>query len=105
MAFLIMPISNVETNYEFSTTLDEVTYNFGFRFNFRSQLWMIDIFDTESNPVYLGIPIYVNTDVFAQLKSYNIPQSLMICINNAANAVQPDRDTFSDDVVLLYEVA
>ena len=99
-----IPISNGRIDYRFTTGLSGVNYTLRFKYNYRSGVWMMDISDSEDNPIYLGIPIYVLTDILRQVRAYDVPQELMVCFNNLAPLEEPTRDSFSEDVILLYEV-
>ena len=101
---ITLPISNTTTDFDFFITLDEVRYLLQFRYNYRSSLWMLNILDGESAPVYMGIPIHVFQDLLAQVRSYDVPQKLLLCMNNLSENDNPTRDSFSEEVVLLYDV-
>lgn len=105
MALVNLPITNIAIDYTFETTLDSVSYILGFRYNYRSGIWMLDISTSENVPVYMGIPIFINWDITSQIKSYDIPTGLLLCLNNLEGEIAPTRDTFSQDVVLLYNEA
>jgi len=102
MALLTLPISNIRSNYEFTSTLDGVEYTFNFRYNPRSKVWNMSIADETNTPIVTNIPIYVNQDLLSQYKAYPIPQGLMMCVNNLDGISEPTRDNFSVDTAILY---
>ncbi len=103
MALVNLPISNVNIDYKFITTLGDSDYQLGFRYNYRSNTWMLDILTTESEPIYMGIPIQLNVDILGQIRAYDIPKGVLVCINNLDEEEIPNRENFSKEVVLLFE--
>lgn len=103
MAFRQIPISNVDTDYEFSTALNGKTYLFRFHYNFRAMAWIMDISDDQSIPIYMGTPIHVDFDMLAQISSYRVPPGILLCINRLLSQEEPTRDSFSKDTLLLYD--
>ena len=102
MALLSLPISNIRSNYEFTSTLDDVEYNLNFRYNPRSKVWYLSIADETNTVIVANIPIYINQDLLAQYRAYPIPQGLMMCVNNSDGITEPTRDNFSVETVILY---
>ena len=103
MALVNLPISNVSIDYKFITALGGGDYLLGFKYNYRSGSWMLDILTTENEPVYMGIPIQLNIDILRQIRAYDIPKGVLVCINNLNEQEIPNRDNFSKEVVLLFE--
>lgn len=99
-----LPISNGRIDYRFLTSLSDTNYNLRFKYNYRSTVWMLDILDDENNPIYMGIPIYILSDLLRQIRAYDLPQELMVCFNNLSQFEEPTRNSFAEEVVLLYEV-
>jgi len=102
VAFEVLPISNINMNYDFSITLDDVIYTLEFRYNYRAQIWILNIYDEDENPIYLGLPIQVKLSVTRQVIAYDVPEKVLLVINNLFDNIEATRDTFSQDVLLMY---
>ena len=99
-----LPISNGLIDYDFTVDLSGTFYTLRFRYNYRSNTWMMDINNQTGDALYVGIPIYINVDILRQIRSYNIPKDILLALNNFDSTADPDRNSFSEDVVLTYGI-
>ena len=83
MAFLEIPLSNVDPAFTFTTDLDGETFNFEFRWNTRVQLWIFDLFDNLGDPIQLGNPFNTGNIFLRQNVSWRKPKGDLIAINNS----------------------
>lgn len=106
MSIRILPFTSSLAKERFRTTLDDTTYEFLYRFNFRTQRWTMTIRDDAGNDLLTGIPIICNSLL---LKNYqynlNLPQGKLIAINLVEDGIPPTRETLGTDVIVAYEDA
>ena len=57
-------------------TLNGTNYNLRVWWNAPNQLWYIDFFDTQNNPILLGIPMTTGTDLLGQYEYLEFGGSL-----------------------------
>lgn len=58
---ITIPLRASLANYEFNTTINEVTYAFSMRWNARDSAWYMDILEVDQTPVVYGVKIVLGT--------------------------------------------
>lgn len=103
MAFFQIPVRSDIDSYRFRTTLEGAIYLLKFRFNKRMDHWVMDIFDTDENPVIVGRPIMVQIDPFRIFVEEDLPPGNIIPVNLEELNVDPGIDDLGNKVLLFYE--
>lgn len=106
MALIQIPIRNDIPAYQMRVDLDGITYRLDFDYNTRTTLWRMSILDDAGNPLVYSIPMLIDFLLTIQFKHINsFPPGDFLLINLKEENVNPDRTTFSEDVVLFYNEA
>ncbi len=104
MAVREIPVRNDIAAYSFSVDLDNITYNFNFKFNDRTNLWSIDISNDAEVLLVAGIPLFVKQDLLQFFRHESrLPQGTLFAANLVNENLPPDRDNLGTEVVLLYD--
>lgn len=98
----IIPLGNTLPWYKFRINLSGTTYTLHFRFNSRSQRWIMDVNDSSDNPIVQGIPVLINRDLFGQYDTLPLPDGVMFAVDNTGNDTQPTQYSFGLDHTLYY---
>ena len=87
---MIKQLSVIQGSQTFSSTLNGVNYNFSIIW--RGTEYILDLLDTNKNPIICGIPLVPGVDLLAPYKYLNLGFSLSI--SNTTNPMQ--EMTYSD---------
>lgn len=63
MAFLQLPTESEKLKYKIKTTIKGVDFWFHYRYNIRAKKWVINIYDSDENPLILGIFVNQNSTI------------------------------------------
>lgn len=102
MATLILPVRNDIAAYIFQVELDGSLYFFDFRYNTRMERWICDILDSEQSPLLSGIVMLTNFSLLAGFNDPDLPPGDLYCIDQSEKNRNPDRQSFGEDVKLVY---
>ncbi len=102
MATLELPVRSDLPAFTFRQELEGSVYTLGFRFNERIAQWIMDILSEQEVPIVMGIPVLTEVEMTERFKYLSIPQGYFVCIDETGKQRNPDRDTFGDEVKLLY---
>jgi len=105
MAIKQLPVSSDSANYQFKTDLDGTTYIFKFRFNTRSDKWMMDISTEDGIKLLSGIPLLVEARLINRFVDVRLPQGTLFLINTKDEYVECGRYDLGNDCLLLYSEA
>jgi len=64
--FIQIPLTPEEYNYEFSTIIGDTTYIIWIYFNRRMGRWILNIKDENNDPIVMGIPILVGSQLLSR---------------------------------------
>lgn len=59
----LLPLEPSNPNYEFTTSIDSVPYQFRFRWNSRASAWFMDIREQDDTPIVLGVKVVLGTSL------------------------------------------
>lgn len=100
---LVVPTSAIP-DYVERVTLDDVSYVLRFRWNTRGEMWFLDIFDADNNPLVYGRPCLVGNDLIAHLHHVEgMPPGELVPFDTTDRQVDPGLLDFGRRVLLLYE--
>jgi hypothetical protein len=74
------------TNQLLSVTLNGVLYNLRVIWNAIAQIWVMDIYDSSSNPVLLGVPLVSGGDLLWQFEYLGIGGQMYAQTSNDTDA-------------------
>lgn len=83
-------------------TLSGNLYNLRFRFNVRSNRWIMDIADANNTDVLLGLPVLILRNLNNQFVVTGNPPGVLYADDNSQNDAQPSRLSFGIDHTMYY---
>lgn len=103
MAIVKLPVSTILDSYNFTISLESVIYNFEFKYNARRKRWLMDIYDSERNPILLGTAMLTNVDIASRFKSESLPPGVFMVFDLSGLNKNPEQFDLGDNVILLYQ--
>ena len=103
MAIIEIPVRNDLPSYEFRVELENVTYFFQFKYNFRKSRWNVDILNQDKEDVLSGIPMLTDVDLRSHFKQENLPPGRFLVFDFEGKQKNPEQFDLSDRVLFLYE--
>lgn len=105
MATLQIPVRNDLPAYQMRVELDGELFELSFRYNLRMTRWIMDILDSEENPIVIGIPLLTNVDLFKRYKDERLPQGTMLLFEEQGLDDNAEREDLAQSHFLLYSEA
>ena len=102
MAVFELPVRSDLPAYTFKQELEGSVYTFGFRFNERFGVWIMDISDEVGSPIILGTPVYTDVNILGRFPYESLPPGFFVCIDQTGEQRNPSRDDFGNEIKLLY---
>ena len=97
-----MPLDQEVPWYEFSVTLEQVTYTFEISYNSRAARWRMSILDSAANPVLMGVPLMVNRDLTGPYHYLSIPPGGFCVLDASGTSTEATLSSFLLDHTLYY---
>lgn len=97
-----VPARNDLPWYKFKITLSNVIFTLHFRFNSRSNRWIMDINDPSDNPILSGIPVLIQRNLTSQYTTFTVPAGTFFAIDDTNKDTQPTQFSFGTDHSLWY---
>lgn len=95
-------VDSILSNKQFRTELDGSFYLFDFRFNSRATVWMMNIYDENSDIIRSGIPLLLGVDLLGRFQDSRLPPGPLFVMNLKDENVEASRDDLGNDVQLFY---
>jgi len=106
MSNLFIPVPSGDSPpSEQRTLLDNVSYRMTFRYNARTDSWMLDVATADGVPLVQGIRIRNNRALLKQHTSAELPAGVIAAVALAEPGLEVGRDDFGTRVVLVYAEA
>lgn len=102
---LQIPVRSDIPAYEFQITLEGTPYRLAFRFNGRSQRWIMDIKDQAGASILSGIMILVGSDLTSRFRSISGPPGRFFAVDSSNQNLPPLEADLGNRVLLYYEEA
>lgn len=84
--------------YTTRVKMDGVDYNCRFAWNTRMERWFVDVYDSESNPIVMGLVLNVNTPLFRYYKTDDrMPPGEMMALCRTPDQEDPGLDDMGSD--------
>lgn len=105
MAVYEIPVVSEESPYSFKIVLSGITVNLRFRWNWRANLWLMDIFDANNQPLVYGVALVLGMDL---TKAYrydvdNFPQGTFFLQDSMGKNTEANFNNFGKTVFLAYD--
>lgn len=91
-------------NQRFTIFLSGVQYSLVVRWNAFISAWSMDCYDTNENPLFLGVPLVTGTDLLEQLAYLGIGGQLIVQSDGVVEAV-PTFENLGSVGHLYYRIA
>lgn len=102
MTFFEIPARNDLPWYTFKITLSGTIFTLRFRFNTRSQRWILDVADSSNNDILDGIPLLIGRNLTGQFVIPGLPVGFMFVTDDTNEDTQPTRFSFGQDHSIGY---
>lgn len=104
MTYFGIPVNTQFPWQSIRIALSSVTYTLSFRFNSRSQRWVMDINDGSNNPILSGLVLLINEDLTYQYKNTfdNLPPGTFFVLDNTGQSMEPGPTSFGVTHTLFY---
>lgn len=100
-----IPVRSDIFSYTERLELEGTVYLFGFNWNARMEVWIMNISTSEEEPILLGIPVHVNWSLIEQFKDSRLPPGEIFAINVEEENDAPTIDNFGSQIKLLYKAS
>lgn len=102
MATLEIPIQVGDASFKIRTILEDIQLVMKFDWNGRDTKWNVSIYDTSENPLVLGLPLNINTELLARFEIVGLPPGLMMLFDSSGKNEEAGRDDLGDRCKLIY---
>lgn len=68
----VFEIPTQPQNQQFTVSLGGTTYTMRLKWNAANQSWVMDLMDSQQNPILSGVPVVTGADLLAQFKYLGI---------------------------------
>ena len=103
MANFLVPLDNQDPCFLFDTNLSGKRFFLRYRFNGRSNMWTVDLYDANSKIIAYTIPFYSESSLLRFLSNANQPEGDLIAVNLNKPGIDADRFLLGSDVKLIYD--
>ena len=100
MAVFEIPLDAQDPAFTFFVDLDGSTFEFFFRWNTRTELWMFDVYDEAGEAVQLGNPLVLDFELLAQRQISSKWPGVLFASSTSGDV--PDRWNIGGDIKLFY---
>lgn len=97
-----LPVTADSPRYQFTTSLENTTFTFVFKWNERDGAWYMSLLDGDGVPILTGRRIVINFPLLARVVDARRPAGELIAIDTTNSKTEPGRDDFGKRVLLLY---
>lgn len=91
-----------ETDYEFSTQLDDVTYVFRLLWNERDASWYLSVYDANLEPIALGLRCVLGVKLGGRRAHPFFANNMLSLYDSARSGVEAGIDDLGSRVKLLW---
>lgn len=102
MSNIQIPVDSNNMNYTLRVELDEVEYQFTFRWNDRDGSWFMAIADVEADPIAEGIPVRVGVPLLRTCTDIRKPTSTLLAIDTTGADLDPGQYDLGERVIMVY---
>lgn len=105
MATLQLQLRSDVNNFQVLTELEGILYVFNFVFNFRTDLWSMDILNSEESEIVTGIPIVLGVDLIDRFSDERLPPGNLFGLNIKEENVEAGENDLNENYFIIYEEA
>ena len=97
-----VPLSNQNPAFTMNTTLDGVQFNFDYKYNTRTKLWMLNFSDRNDNSLVNSIPFFSGRELLKYTTAKNEVEGVLYIFASNETIGDADRFNFGLEVKKLY---
>lgn len=104
MATIEIPVRNDIFAYSIKVTLENLVYTLRFRWNSRIEKWVMDVNDGSDEPLLSGLILFTGIPLTHRFIGVieGLPPGQFMMIDETGQDRDADKDTFGNDVKLIY---
>jgi hypothetical protein len=99
---LEIPLRPDLAHYDFSYTLDEVTYLFEFRWNSREEAWYFDLRLEDETDVLNGVKVVLGYPMGIRSRNANRPPGQLVAFDTSGRNEEAGLEDLGSRVIILY---
>ena len=99
---LLIPINSTDAQFIQSVPLESVTYIFAFKYNVRTAVWYISLYDSNNNPLVINLKILPLLPLFSRHRTPAMFHGDIVGVNLNDQYTPPTRDNLGTDFNLYY---
>jgi len=97
-----LPVIPDVFHYSFTAELEAVLYFFELKFNDRSKLWTLNIYDSAKDPILLGARVQTDVDLISRFQDTRLPPGLIMSNDTEEKGRDPEFSSFGREIKLFY---
>jgi hypothetical protein len=97
-----IPTRTDAPHYAFRMDLDGTIYRLDFDWNDRDSAWYLGVATVDGTPLVTGRKIIINLPLLSRFKDPRLPPGVLVALDSASAAQDPDVDELGTRVRLLY---
>ena len=103
MSAFILPNEPSQVNYSFRTLLDDIRFEFIFRWSIREQAWYFDLLAEDQTPICLGKRLVLNWPLLSGVTSILQPLGVLMALDTVGTGIEPAIDELGSRIQILYQ--
>ncbi len=100
--YLELPVRSDLPSYTFQQDFEGTLFELEFNWNSRGEFWVMDINDSESNPILTGLRVVTDFSLTKYNQVDGLPPGQFIAYDTAGFNKDPGIDDFGNRVILVY---
>lgn len=101
-AFVALPLRSDAAAFSFRTTLASEEFVFAFRYNQREGAWYLSLYDTDVEPIVLGVKVVVGIPLFRGCVDARKPKGTLVAIDSTQQDLDPGLTDLGNRVTLVF---
>lgn len=99
-----IPIDVNDLPEEFTFDIGDTEYTIGVDYNRTADLFSIDLYDEDYNPIVIGEPLVLNKPLFSELNDSRLPEEQIIPLDESDRETKITSDNFGYSVQLYLDI-
>jgi hypothetical protein len=100
---VVLPVVSQGAHFGVTTELENITYAFDFRWNWRDSGWYFNLLDGEGVLLVAGVRVVLNTSLLKSFrKSGVVPPGALVAVDTGGQELEAGQDDFGSRVKLYY---
>lgn len=100
-----IPIETRDPSFRIRTVLDDVEMFMQMQWNSRVERWHLDILDSNENPLLMGIPMNIDTELIDRFEIPGLPPGKLVLFDTSLKGAECGSEELGERCKLIYETA